>query len=49
MHEILEYGGGVEQAIRHNQIFIVAGRGHESSLSLVCLAYPDEVVRAAEV
>lgn len=49
VHEILEYGGGIDQAVRHYQVFIVAGRGHESCLLFVPLTYPDEVIRAAEV
>ncbi len=35
MHEILEYGGGVDKAIRHNQIFIVASRFYEGGFPLV--------------
>ncbi len=49
VHEVLKYGWGVDKAIRHNQIFVVAIRGHQGSLPLVPLTYSDEVVRAAEV
>lgn len=47
--EILEHGGGVVQAIGHNEIFVVASRGHKSCLPLVPLMYPDEVISALEV
>ncbi len=49
MHEVLEYGGGVNKSIRHDAIFVVARRSHEGGLPLVPLTYPDEVVCAAEV
>ncbi len=49
MHEVLEYGGGVDKSIRHDTIFVVARRSHEGGLPLVPLTYPDEVVCAAEV
>jgi len=49
MNEVLEYGGGVDQAVGHDQVFVVAGGCDEGGLPLVPLTYPDEVVRAAEV
>ncbi len=49
VQKILEYGGGVGKSIRHDPIFIVAGRCYKGSFPLVPLTYPDEVVGAAEV
>jgi len=49
MDEVLEYGGGVDQAIRHNEVLVVSSRGHKGHLPLVPLTYPDEVISAAEV
>ncbi len=49
MHEILEYGGSADQSIRHDEIYIVARRGHKSCLPLVPLTYPDEFIGTAEV
>ncbi len=44
MHKVLEYGGGVDKAIGHDEKFIVTSRGHKSCLPLVPLTYSDEVV-----
>ncbi len=49
MHKVLEYGGGVDKAIRHDVIFVVAGRCHKLRLPLVPLMYSDEVICAAKV
>jgi hypothetical protein len=49
MHEILEYGGGVDKPIGHHKIFIVTCGSDEGCLPLVPLTYSDEVVGAAEV
>ncbi len=36
MHEVLEYGGGVDKAVRHYQIFVVATKAvFHSSPSLI--------------
>ncbi len=43
VHEILEYGGGVEQSIRYNALLIVLV-GVTSGLPLIPLTYPDEVI-----
>ncbi len=47
MHEVLEYGGSIDQSMWHYAVLIVASRCHEGGLLLVPLTYPD--VRAAEV
>ncbi len=44
VHKILEYGGGVSKSIRHDPIFIMAGRCNEGCFPLVPLTYPDEVL-----
>lgn len=44
MHETLECEVGVDQAICHDKILIVACRGHKGRLM-----YPDEVVSALKV
>ncbi len=49
MHKVLEYGGGVDKAIRHDEAFVVAGRHHKCRLPLSPLMYPDEVICTAEV
>lgn len=49
VHEVLEYGGGVDQTIRHDEILIVPCSSHKGSLPLVPLTYPDETVGTAEV
>ncbi len=43
VHEILEYGGGIEQSIRYNALLIVLV-GVTSGLPLIPLTYPDEVI-----
>lgn len=49
MHEILEDGGRVSKAIRHDQIFIVSGMGHEGSFPFIPLMDMDEVVCITKV
>lgn len=49
MDEVLEDGGGVDQAIQHHDVLVVSSRCYEGCLPLVPLTYPEEVIRAAEV
>jgi len=49
MDEVLKYGEGVDQAIRHHTILVVSSSGYEGCFPLVPLTYSDEIVGAAEV
>lgn len=49
MHKVLEYGGGIYQTLRHDQVLVVSSGGHKGRLPFVALTYPDEVIRAAAV
>lgn len=49
VHKVLEYGGGVCQSIRHDQVFIVSCGSHKGRLPFVPLTYSDEVIRASKV
>ncbi len=48
VHEFLEDGLGVGKAIRHNEIFIVAGRGNEGHLPFIAFPDSNEVVHALQ-
>lgn len=49
IHEILEYGGSVDQAIWHDAIFFVPSKCHKSGLPFVSLKNLDEVEGTLEV
>jgi len=49
IHEILEYGGGDDQAKQHHALLIVASRSHKTCLPLFPHTYQDEVINTPEV
>ena len=49
IHETLEHSGGVYQAIRHHQIFVVPCRGDERRFPLVSFSNSNQVICAPEV
>ena len=49
MNEVLKHGRGVDQTIGHNQIFVVACRGHKSGFPFIPFSYSHQVIGAAEV
>ncbi len=49
VNEFLEDGGSIGKAIRHHEVFIMAGGSNECRLPLIAFPDSNEVVRATQV